>query len=270
MLEKLATNRLLWLLTAVLAGIAAGVGVIYPEIYRGVIREDMMPMVIPQDAMTLAAAVIIIVAAAVMRERAVVAQLLVISLLGYLFYEYGILAIERVYNGLYPLYLALFSLSFYTLSYAIAHIRWQALRTAAVPAALRHVAIGFALLVPLIFIPLWLGAVLQIIRSGDKPEFYYSIYILDLCFVMPAFLIVAGLAIRRHGLGILLMPALFIKGFTIIFPLGIAELVKPRYGLPPDLNGLWSSLLLAGAFLALAVVYFRQLAVDGTPPASAG
>ncbi|HAG10462.1 MAG TPA: hypothetical protein DCK76_03540 [Desulfotomaculum sp.] len=53
------------------------------------------------------------------------------------------------------------------------------------------------------------------------------------------------LALRKEGLGLLLSPAMFVLGFTMIFSLAIAELVKPLYDLnitaegliPPHENG---------------------------------
>lgn len=163
-----------------------------------------------------------------LRDNDVIRQLIIISLLGYFFYEYGILVIERVYNILYPLYMAIFSLSFYALAYTLGNLRTEVLCAVRVPNSIRYPAIGISLLAPLIFFPLWLSALVPLIQHAHRIEFYYSIYILDLCFVMPAFLIVAYQTARNTGFGLLLTPALFIKGFTILFPLAIAELLKLR------------------------------------------
>jgi len=73
---------------------------------------------------------------------------------------------------------------------------------------------------------------------------FYSIYILDLCFIMPAFIIVAVMTLKKRGLGFLLTPALYIMGFTLLFPLAQGEFIKPfLYDFLMDIAGLgyWCS-----------------------------
>ncbi|MFB6214738.1 MAG: hypothetical protein ABEI54_02610, partial [Candidatus Bipolaricaulia bacterium] len=50
---------------------------------------------------------------------------------------------------------------------------------------------------------------------------------IDLCFIMPGFLIVAYKTFRQEITGTALAPALFVLGFFILSPLAIAELIKP-------------------------------------------
>jgi hypothetical protein len=81
----------------------------------------------------------------------------------------------------------------------------------------------------LLFCPLWIGRLLPLMHSGQKPDALYSIFILDLCFVMPAFVIVAVLTAQNKGLGLLLTPVLFVKGFTLLFSVALGSLFKPLY-----------------------------------------
>jgi len=69
------------------------------------------------------------------------------------------------------------------------------------------------------------------VQAGDKIEFLYSVYILDLCFIMPAFVIIGITALSKAGLGLLLIHAMFILGFTLIFSLAVSEAVKPLYSM---------------------------------------
>lgn len=47
---------------------------------------------------------------------------------------------------------------------------------------------------------------LPLMRDRHRIEYFYSVYILDLCFVMPAFFIAAVLSLRGLPFGILMAP----------------------------------------------------------------
>jgi len=61
------------------------------------------------------------------------------------------------------------------------------------------------------------GMLLPLMATGEQIDSLYSILILDLCFIMPGFLILSFLAYRDHRTGLLLLPALHVLGFTLIF-----------------------------------------------------
>lgn len=60
----------------------------------------------------------------------------------------------------------------------------------------------------------------------------------------------------------LLIPAMFILGFTLIFSLAVSEMVKPLYDLTIDIAGLGPSLVLSILFLVLAALHLRKLKLD--------
>jgi len=103
---------------------------------------------------------------------------------------------------------------------------------------------------------------LPLIQTGEKIEFLYSVYILDLCFIMPAFVILGIMALRKAGLGLLLIPAVFILGFTLIFSLAVSEMVKLLYDLTITIGGLGSSLILSILFLILAALHLWKLKLN--------
>ena len=78
-------------------------------------------------------------------------QLLALGLLGYLFYAYGIYVIERAYNGLYLVYLAIFTLAFWSVVYGTANLRREVMARTTMPRGLRVVSAVGALLQPLMF-----------------------------------------------------------------------------------------------------------------------
>jgi hypothetical protein len=262
MFRNLGTNKILWLLTALLSLVAALVGVLSPGIYSKVVSADLMPGVFGQDLITIVASLAILFLAIRTRKEHTIKQILIMGIIGYLFYAYGIYAIERVYNMLYYLYLAIFGLSFWSLAFGVGKIDGEILRKVRVSGLIRNLSAGFSLFVALVFISLWIIQLLPLVQTGEKIEFLYSVYVLDLCFIMPAFVIVGITAIRKTGLGLLLIPSIFVLGFTLIFSLAVSELVKPLYGLSIDISGLGSSLILSIVFLVLAAFYLRSLKID--------
>ena len=99
-------------------------------------------------------------------------------------------------------------------------------------------------------------------REHNRIEFMYSIYILDLCFVMPAFFITAVMSLRKHPFGVLIAPAIMILGFFVIFPLGLNELAKPPFGMVisygPAMSFIFAFLMLTLAILQLKMIRFEQ------------
>jgi len=75
---------------------------------------------------------------------------------------------------------------------------------------------------------------------------------------MPAFIIVAVMAIRKEGLGVLLTPTLFVLGFVLLFPVGLGEMIEPFCDLSTDMAGMGSFLGLSLLFSVLAVFVFPE------------
>ena len=221
-----------------------------------------MPGVFGQDLMTIVASFIILLLIGRLKEKDSKKQIVILGILGYLFYGYGIYVIERIYNAFYYLYLAIFGLSFWSIVYSVVKIRPETLQKVQVPRLMRNVSAGFSLLVAVVFNILWIIQLLPLVQAGEKIEFLYSVYILDLCFIMPAFVIIGIMAVKKAGLGLLLIPAMFILGFTLIFSLAVSELVKPLYDLTITIGGLGPSLVLSILFLVLAALHLRKLKLD--------
>jgi hypothetical protein len=261
MIQKLSWNKILWLITASLSLIAALIGVFDPGIYNKVISKSLVPGTFSQDLMTIIASIILFLLTLFTKQEDAKKQIVVLGILGYLFYAYGIFVIERVYSILYLVYMAIFALSFWSLIYGVATIRQEILHTVTLTRPMRYVSVAGSLLQPLLFYPLWISALLPLMEAGRKIESLYSIYILDLCFIMPAFLILAIMTLKKRGLGLVLTPAMFILGFTLIFSLVIGELVKPLYQQTPDISALTMSLLLSLLFLVLAGFHLWNLKI---------
>ena len=115
MIKNLKANKTLWLLIAGLSLIAASIGVLNQNIYIKVIKSDLLPGTVAQDVITIIASLLLLFLIARINETDVKKQIVVMSLLAYLFYGYGIYVIERIYNPLYILYMMIVGLSFWSI-----------------------------------------------------------------------------------------------------------------------------------------------------------
>lgn len=264
MISNLRYHRALWAATGVLALGAAAPGVAVPGIYPGIVAPDLIPGAYSQDLISVAASAALIILALRVGHGRAKAQILARGLLGYLFYAYGIYVIERTYNGLYLVYMAIFTLSFWALVGAAASIH-RDLEAPSLPRSLRIFSASGALLQPLIFYPLWIAMLLPLMSTGNQIDSLYSIFILDLCVIMPAFLLLAVLTYRSHPIGLLLLPALYVLGFTLIFSLALGELVKPLFGMNTNHQAFWLSFALSAFFGILGIFHLLKLKLPTRP-----
>jgi hypothetical protein len=146
----------------------------------------------------------------------------------------------------------------------VASIRPETLQEVELRDLIRKISLGFSLFVAILFSILWIVMLVPLIQAGQRIEFTYSIFILDLSFIMPAFFILAGMTAKKRGLGLVLTPALYVLGFTLLFPVGLGEFIKPFYNLPIDAFGVVLYLGIAALFLVLAVIYLRDLRISDT------
>lgn len=86
----------------------------------------------------------------------------------------------------------------------------------------------------LIVYPLWVGMLLPLMRTGEQIDSLYSIFILDLCFTCPPSWSYPSRPTDPHQTGLLLLPALYVLGFTLIFSVAVSERVKPLFDVQPS------------------------------------
>jgi hypothetical protein len=124
----------------------------------------------------------------------------------------------------------------------------------------RNLSIGCSIFIPLLFYPLWISQLLPLMRTGEKIDYLFSIYILDMVFLFPAFILSAVLIIRKNALGLILAPILFVKTFTLLFSVGLGGLVALLYDQTTvDPLEIAFYFILSIVFLALAVLNFWKM-----------
>ena len=259
MVNNFERNRALWIVTAVLTLIAALLGVVFPDIYRKVISNDLMPAMHTQDWLTILIGAALLLIIIKTRKNDIKKQIIILGIIGAFAYLYGIFAIERVYNWAYFLYLAIFALSFWSIVYGLADIPKDLLHKVEMHSLMGKASAWVSIVIATIFNILWIVQLLPILQQANKIEFLYSIYILDLCFVMPAFIITGIMALRKQPRGFLLAPVMFIVGFFVIFPLGLAEIAKPFYNQASNIGAMLMSFTLSGLFLIMTCLHLWKL-----------
>ena len=175
MISNLKYNKILWILVSFLTLTAALTGVFNTGIYSKVVGQDVITGVISQDLTSIVAAIIVLVFSVLIKERDIKKQIVVIGILGYLFYAYGIYVIEQFYNSFYFIYMAVFALSFYAIVYGVANIRSEIKEKVELPRLTRYVSVGFSLFIPLLFYPLWISQLLPLIQEGRRIESMLSL-----------------------------------------------------------------------------------------------
>lgn len=256
MIRNIGLNRALWLINGLLTLAAAVLGVVTPRIYTDIVSAEILPGVITQDITAVIAAVILLGLALTTKPGNYRRQIIALGILGFFIYAYGIYSIEQIYNNLYLVYLAIFGLSVYSFVYGMASIDLAAFQTLSVPPLLRCATAGYGFLIAIMFNFLWISRLIPLMRTGDRIEYLFSVFIIDLCFIMPGFVISGIMAIRNQPLGLVGLPALFILGVGILSPLALGEALRPLlFDLVFRSGEFWLYFILALVFLILAAVY---------------
>ena len=262
MVHNLKLAKIFWTITTMLAFLAALGGVLFKGIYIDLFPADFLPGAFPQDVLTILVCIFLFILIARAKENDVKSQVIILGLLGSFFYLYGIFTMERVYNSFYLLYAAVFASSFWSIIYSLAGFKADHFANLRLPDGMLKTTSFVSIFIAVVFTFLWTMALIPLMRDHNRIEYLYSIYILDLCFVMPAFVITAIMSLRRMPLGILMAPAIMILGFFVIFPLGLNELAKPSAGMaisygPMAVSFLFAFLMVAIAALQLKMIHFE-------------
>jgi hypothetical protein len=254
-----------WFVAGGLSVVTAGWGVIDRDIYLGLIAPATRAGALSQDLITLIAGLTLCGLASTRARLGPRLELVALGILGYLLYGYGIYVIERVYNVLYLNYLVIFGVAGWLVVLGSVDVVRRTSHRASLPPRFTKVSACAALLQPLVFYPLWISMLIPLMRHREQVDSLYSVFILDLALIMPAFLLVSVGQFRRRGWAFVLAPVMFVLGAVLIFSLLLGELVKPMFGSPVTVSGLMPSALLTGLFTVVAILHLRWLRFEPVP-----
>lgn len=257
-MRNLKLNKILWSTVTLLALVASVYGLINPSIYFGLFPLNFVAAQFSQDILTIVVCIILAYLILTTQQNDIKRPTVIIGIMGSLAYLYGIFSIERVYNVLYLVYLGILSTSFYSVIYSIVSLDYDMVNKVEVGKTVKYSAAAFSLIIAGLFSFLWISALLPLMSAKNQIQNLYSIYVLDLAFVMPAFAITAIMTFHNKPLGYVLTPAMYILGIFVILPLGLGEFAKPLYGLPVDTKSMTMSFILAGLFMIGALLQLNQ------------
>jgi hypothetical protein len=271
---------MLGMLIALLLAVTAGAGLLIEGIYRPFLSETIVAFQFFQDFVSLLVAPLLLAAMFLAGRGSLRAFIVWAGLLVYVAYYYAFYAFGFVYTAFYPLYLALVGLASASLIGLLAGVDREAFQ-AHVDERMPVRFIGGVLGTAALFVPIWLGMLGQRI-AAQRPEETDLVFVLDLCFLIPATVFAAVQVWRRRPVGYLLSGVLLVKATMSGLLLTGGELLKMQLGLPPALDqlamyvflGVAGSLGLAGYLRNLhdrpAQPAHRQALPDGRPAARVG
>ena len=262
MVTNLKTAKVLWYLTEVLTLIVSIGGLLIEGIYENLFQADYLPGAVAQDLITLVLSLCLLVLIYFTKPEDIKKQVIIIGVIGSQWYLYGIFTIERVYNVFYLFYLAIFALTSWSLLYSLSGYRSEKFQNLQLKHGVLTTTAISSIIIAVLFNVLWILSLLPLMQQRHRIEYLYSIYILDLGFIMPAFIITAIMSLRKMSFGILMAPAIMIVGFFVIFPLGLNEVAKPAFGMTINYGSMLVSFLFSIYMLALAYLQLRSIHLE--------
>lgn len=245
-------------LTALLGGIAAGVGFFMDnpgepfafttlrgqtvEIYgRGLYQRDTLFTAAGyrgQDAVALFLGVPLLVAAILFyQRRSLVGHLMLTGLLGYFLYLYSSMALGAAYNPIFVVYVAAFATSLFAfiLSFNDAVVRLTGLSL--VDEVPRVNLVVFMFVAGAVTLFVWGGPIVSALMEGvppDRLDSYTTMvtYALDLAVITPATFICASLILRKKSVGVVLAVPLLTLLVMLTPQIILSTIFQRQEGVP--------------------------------------
>ena len=263
--EKVTTLRILAALIALSALVASAAGIAFPGIYKPILPDHEVPFAFGQDIISIASAVLLLFTGT---KRSAKFDIFRIGIIGYLFYAYGMYTIGMLYNYFYFLYLAVFGLSIFYFIIAFTGIEYDSLKFG-MPSLLRIVIAIYCAFIAVFFAPQWVVELSHIIQTNSRPavfSFTPSVYILDLCFVLPVCALASIFLFRKKVLGFALGGAISIKGFTLMLSVAAGFFCQPLFQQNMSVSDAVEFSALTAVFLVLSVFYFAYTKAERRHP----
>jgi hypothetical protein len=245
-------------LIAPLLVITAGAGVFIKDLYAPFVSTPgFVAALWVQDLVSLLAAPVLVAAMVWTRRGSRRAFIVWCGVLVYTIYYYAFYVFGYTYTVFYPLYLALMGLGVYSLIGLLVGINLAAF-AAGVDAKMPVRTLAIILLVALLFVPLW-GSILAHDIQVQQPRVTALVFVLDLCFLLPAITIAAVQLWQRRPFGYLLSGMLLIKAAVSGILLAVSTIWAAQLGMPLAVEELGMYLFLTIAGSAGVFFYMRHL-----------
>ena len=222
--NNLTLAYLLSLVIAFVMTIASLAGLLYgPSIYPG-LEAKMLPLFVGQDALNLVVALPMLLGSMWLARRGSLTGLLLWpGALFYVLYDYGYYVLGAPFNAFFLPYIALMTLSAYTMIGIVASIDGGAVRDRLAGTVAPRLAGGFLVVLSLLFTTLWTLMTISALSNGTSLDpIPHVVVIMDLTVQLPALLVGGILLWRRQPLayvvavGLLLQAGVYLAGLSVI------------------------------------------------------
>jgi hypothetical protein len=261
------TDKKLWLSTyTILAAIltalllaTAGAGLFASNIYDAFSPAKYVQESRAQDLITLVLGVpfLILAVLGVRKERAWGFPLWT-GVLAYELYVYSLYTIGGVYNAFFLVYVAVASLSMYTIIGLLSGVDANWFQDATQEKMPRRWMGGFFLLITLVFGLIWTGQVINTI-STNVVDSGHLIFVFDLMIVLPAFAIAAVKLFQKKPFGDLLAGMLLIKFDSLCIAIALGQLFRSMNTIEVESELLSVFIPLGVIGLIFTILYFKNL-----------
>jgi hypothetical protein len=257
----------LWLslpLTALVV-IAGYGGLFWPAIYSREMSIGVTEARATDTINIVVAAPVLVLSAVFAFGKSTRAHFVWMGTLLFLIYNFVIYAFDVHFNGLFLVYCAVLGLSFYALLASLKFISISEIAARYGPRApARTVAVMFLLLASF-FAFLWFREIIPALWSGVPPKSVADaaaltnpVHVLDLSFVLPAYVIAAIALLRRKPVGIVLAPVLLAFGSLMFVAIAGLAFAMNEAGLPAGRGQVTVLLVSAAGFAVLFLLCLRR------------
>jgi hypothetical protein len=256
------------LIMSVLIIFACIQGIMRESIYNdvltaGTITEFLLTGSRAQDIIFIPLALLLIILSILFIRRPDYRVLItIVGLCSNFFYGYGLYAIQGQYTEIYLVYLAIFSLSIYTIVLGLISFPADFVIKTSLAKGLRRSVSIFLYSIVLMLGLIWLIRISPDI-ARHIPEDTYGVFVLDLGVVFPAIAITATLLIRGKPYGNILAGVALMKVFTVCLSWGFGEWYGRIYGV---IQGSYDMLMIPTLLTILGLVFFilyiRKLKIE--------
>lgn len=261
--RNLRLAQVLSVLVMILTAVASVAGAFFPAIYRRFVLAQMIPATQGQDLVTLAVALPIMLVGMLAAGRGSFRGTMAwIGALGYICYTYTGATFGYPLGELFLIYLALFSLSVWSLILTIGSVDIAAVRAQFDAGVPRRSVAAFEIFVAIMLCLLWLSRIIPNLTADPVPltvDPYKFVFGLDLGMVVPLSVLGAVWLWRRLPWGYLISGIMLIKCITMGLALLAMQVLNLMAGQPldaPELIG--SYCIIAGGGIGLSLWYFRH------------
>lgn len=252
------------LVTLLLTIFGTAVGLFLPGFYRD--AAVLLPQLYGQDLLTLLVGVPTLAGSLYYaKDGSLRGYVVWLGVIGYLLYTYASYSFLTAFNELYLLYVALFSLTLFTLIGGITRLNPTALKESLGDHSVVPYAV-FQLLVAVLLGMAWLSEIGPAILAGTRPPSIAEtnlpvpvIQSLDLGVVVPSFALSAYLLWQRRPWGYVVTGILLVKGTTLGLAVLTMIVFMLRAGQTVPLPQIVIFVVLSLAGLALMLRFIRSI-----------